>query len=257
MTDESEPELRDLVRRARAGLGPSAADAARVRAGVATVLAGRASDALGRKGDGSGESTSLRTLVKLGLVAAVAAAAGAGGYVFGYRAGMNERERARLSEPTAVIQLPVRPAVETSGTAEAPALDVAPLPVSEQPAAAPSPHPARSNTTSAPQPSAPAAQGAPTGESSLELEARLLARVERALRDKNPRLALGLLGELDREVPGGELEEERAAGRVMAHCMLGTPYATKLATNFASRHPTSAYAARIADACAEPGDAGE
>jgi hypothetical protein len=104
---------------------------------------------------------------------------------------------------------------------------------------------------------AAAASAAPTpstatsvsGESTLELETRLLARVERALRDDNPRLALGLVGELEREVPGGQLEEERRAARVIAHCKLGTEFASKLAAEFAASYPSSAYRERIRSAC--------
>jgi hypothetical protein len=88
-------------------------------------------------------------------------------------------------------------------------------------------------------------------ESPLEIETRLLARVERALRTDNPRLAFGILGELDREVPGGQLEEERRAASVIAHCKLDSPSAPKIASEFEARYPSSAYRARIRAACAD------
>jgi hypothetical protein len=77
----------------------------------------------------------------------------------------------------------------------------------------------------------------------------LLARVERSLRERNPLLALGLLGELDRDVPGGQLTEERQAARVMAHCALGSESAAKQARDFGKRHPGSAYLPRVEQAC--------
>jgi len=77
----------------------------------------------------------------------------------------------------------------------------------------------------------------------------MLARIERALRDNNPRFALGLLGELDRMVPGGQLLEERQAARALAHCQLGSDGAAERAYEFAEQHPQSAYLARIRQAC--------
>lgn len=60
-------------------------------------------------------SVAVRGFRRFGVLAAVAAAAGAGGYVLGYRAGMDEREHVRRSEPTAVIQLPAERAAEQRG----------------------------------------------------------------------------------------------------------------------------------------------
>jgi hypothetical protein len=78
----------------------------------------------------------------------------------------------------------------------------------------------------------------------------MVARIERALRDENARFALGLLGELDRTIPGGQLNEERTAARVLAHCQLGSDAAPTLAREFARRYAKSAYRTRIAQSCA-------
>jgi hypothetical protein len=59
----------------------------------------------------------------------------------------------------------------------------------------------------------------------------------------------GLLGELDRTVPQGQLGEERDAARVIAHCQLGSETAEKLAADFSRRHPASAYLARMKETC--------
>ncbi|HTQ02404.1 MAG TPA: hypothetical protein VMI54_01060 [Polyangiaceae bacterium] len=248
MIEDTDPELSDLLGRARAGLGPTAADASRVRAAVDAAVAGGSRASNARTGSGGG-SAGLHWLRWVGLAAAVAGAgAGALGYAR-YRAAA-ERERARLSEPTAVLQIPVQRATEPPASAAPPLIELS----------APEPAP-QASAPAASTASAPAARAASSGESSLELEARLLARVERALRDGDPRTALGVLDELERKVPGGALAEERAAGRVLAECELGTARAAKLASDFTARHAHSAYAARIADACsragAEHGDAGQ
>jgi hypothetical protein len=83
----------------------------------------------------------------------------------------------------------------------------------------------------------------------LEIETRLLARVERALRAENPRLALGLLAELDEQVPRGQLTEERRVGRLIAECQLGSESATRAAREFLARAQDSPYRDRVEQAC--------
>ena len=51
----------------------------------------------------------------------------------------------------------------------------------------------------------------PSQTESLAIEVRALRNAERALRDGNPGLALAFLQELDRQVPNGQLAEERDA----------------------------------------------
>ena len=231
---ESEPEGL-LLARARRGLGPSRADAERVRARVARALDGSTTPPPVAVGRGTIPGA------RLAAALALAAATGMGGYALGYRAGRLETTT-HLPPPT--------PTVHASPEAAASAdLDTAPT----TPQAVPElPAPPRRQRTRASETVVPAEAPSATpagGESSLELETRLLARVERALRDDNPRLALGLLGELDREVPGGQLGEERRAGRVVAHCELGSESAPRLAAEFEARYPASAYQARLRAAC--------
>jgi hypothetical protein len=85
----------------------------------------------------------------------------------------------------------------------------------------------------------------------------MLRRVERALREQNPRFALALLGELDRAVPNGQLREERLAASTLARCALGSGSPSALLEEFSKRHASSAYLTRIRQACAsEPVDRG-
>ena len=83
----------------------------------------------------------------------------------------------------------------------------------------------------------------------LDEEVRQLRRVERAVRESNPRLALVLLEELDRAIPTGQLLEERRAASIMASCQLGTDAAIADARAFAAGHAGSAYLTRVIEIC--------
>lgn len=244
------PEELAVLARARRGLTPSARDAARVRAAVdATVMAGGATSVTREPVRGpSVPPAAMAGAAKLGAIVALAAATGLGGYVLGFRAGVAQREQSRAAL-AAVPSVVVPPApVVRAPLADGPTLRHEPSPLP----AGPPPLAKTERSGSVPAPSAAPSAVAPapgSPETSLELETRLLARVERSLRDDNPRLALGLLGELDRTVPGGQLTEERQAARAMAHCELGSQTAPKLALAFLETHPTSAYAPRVREAC--------
>jgi len=252
-----------MLARARRGLAPTPADAERVRYSLETALqlAATATDSTNTAPDSltatkpvataadrasSAPKTAVATpnaghslarWVRVAATLALAASTGAAGYALGVNAG--RAHTAPRTTPTAAAPPP--PAAPEAVEPSAPV-----HPVPEPPAR--STH-ARTSKVEAPRASAVPSAAPPAGESSLELETRLLARVERSLRDDNPRLALGLLGELEREVPGGQLEEERQAARVIAHCKLGSESAPKLAADFAARYASSAYRDRIRAAC--------
>ena len=76
-----------------------------------------------------------------------------------------------------------------------------------------------------------------------------MRRVERALRDDQPRAALALLDALDRDIPNGSLVEERAAAEVMARCALGHADSAQLERSFADRYPRSVYLSRVRRRC--------
>jgi hypothetical protein len=133
--------------------------------------------------------------------------------------------------------------------AEAPALPAAPAP--EQPASADAPtiEPTSApETRRAPRPVRPRATRA--APNPLNDELALLRRVERALRNSEPALALALLGELDQRFPDSRLVEERLAARRIAECRLGEPGATTRAQAFAREHAQSVYRQRVQLACA-------
>lgn len=63
--------------------------------------------------------------------------------------------------------------------------------------------------------------------------------MERALRNREPALALALLAELDERFPSSALQEERRASSVMAHCQLRSPGAAERAATFLGEHGAS------------------
>jgi len=73
----------------------------------------------------------------------------------------------------------------------------------------------------------------------LSAELALLRRVERALRNDDPALALALLSELDARFPQTRLAEERLAARSMAECKQEGPRAAPRARAFLREHPAS------------------
>lgn len=250
---ELAPEEHDVLARARRGLSPSAGDAMRVRAGVHAAVAAGGDPLAGReptRGPAAG-TLGMAGPAKLGAVVALAAATGVGGYALGFRAGVAEREQRHppLAAARAVVApAPLAPASPVVTASLAAAATAVPAPNREGSSAARGARAERlASGALASAVAVPTPRDAP--ETSLELETRLLARVERALRDDNPRLALGLLGELERSVPGGQLAEERQAARAMAHCALGSDSAAKLARAFVDAHAASAYVPRVREAC--------
>jgi hypothetical protein len=86
---------------------------------------------------------------------------------------------------------------------------------------------------------------------SLREERALVARANAALRDGDPRAALGAVAEHARRFPDGVLAEERTATRVVALCELGrVAEADRARASFAARWPRSVHAARVHAACA-------
>jgi hypothetical protein len=90
---------------------------------------------------------------------------------------------------------------------------------------------------------------AESGQAVNDEEVFLLQRVERALRQKNARVALGLLRELDEKSAHGRLQQERFAARVLALCLIAAPNAAAEAAEFDKRYPNSVHQRRIIGAC--------
>jgi hypothetical protein len=84
----------------------------------------------------------------------------------------------------------------------------------------------------------------------LRKELSAVREAEQAVNSGDPERALVILDQLQRS-PGGELREERAALRVLAHCQLGSAMRLDHAQSFLSTHVNSVYAPRIRAACGE------
>jgi hypothetical protein len=245
MTDDK-PTPSDVLARAQRARSPSAADAERVRRAIGAALA---------SGGGTGDATGTRAASpppgwasRILLVGAIAGASAGIGYWAGHRAGLRAAEPRRLvgsSSPArdtiGEMKLPAVAAAagDATGTPPFAPLPLAPLPL------APSHRDAVRNARRVAE-----TQGPSTTES-LAIEVRALRNAERALRDGNPGLALAFLQELDRQVPNGQLAEERDAAATTARCARGDhPFGVNMADEFAQRHPTSVYRARVEQACA-------
>jgi len=233
MTELDADETR-ILRNARQGLTPSAKDRAR----IAHALLPRLALPMTPPSVSRVEGRALHAARWAGL-AGVVALTGAVGYWQGYRAGAQVREVV-----TVVRSVPSAPPTTALTAPPPPAL-------ADQPLAIPSAGPASSLRSAASRPSSGMAVEGSEARRALGLddEVRELRRVEKAIREQNPRLALVLLDQLDQTIPAGQLLEERAAARVMGNCSLGAPSGPSDARAFVAKHPQSAYVARVTEIC--------
>lgn len=217
-----------MLRRARVGLSPSERDHERVRAALAAALATPApSPPVARA---AAKTSSLAAWTTRLLV--TTALAGGVGFWAGYRVGRD----APGERPAPTVTAKPQPLGSVAPpTVRGPSLLAS---VGEPPA--------RAARTKPRLPAAPR-----TSAASLEAELRALRAVERALRDHQPGMALALLRELDRDVPDGQLLEEREATAAIARCATGdVPFGVDLARDFRESHPDSVYLGRVAQGCA-------
>jgi hypothetical protein len=223
----------DVLARARRDWSPRAGDAERVRRAVGVALA------TGAGGSATAGPPGAPTWTARILVAgAIAAASGGVGYWAGRHAGLREAR-------------PVAPILDLVHRAPA-APPIAPpaeraVPEAQPPLAPPAPVASHRGGRTARHGS----ESATPADSSLTVELRALRNTERALRDGNPGLALAFLEELDRQVPHGQLTEERDAAGTLARCARGDhPFGVNLGDEFVRRYPASVYRARVEQACA-------
>jgi hypothetical protein len=230
MTDDGRKGT-DVLARAQRAWSPSTADQERVRQAIGSAIAAGAPASVPPavpRASGWGAR-----LLAAGTIAAVS---GGIGYWAGHRAGLRETSPVALVAPSAPTAASDAPPAPPSAPTKAPSV-TAPAPS----AARHGGHLARHETESS----------APNMAESLAVEVRALRNAERALRDGNPGLALTFLAELDRQVPNGELTEERDAAATLARCARGDrPMGVDLAADFAERHPSSVYRARVEQTCA-------
>ncbi len=229
MTDNG-PKAADVLARAHRDWSPSAADQERVRQAIGAALA-------------IGAPTSMPTAAprahgwatRLLAAGTIAAASGGIGYWAGHRAGLRETPLATRVAPAPSQAAPSAPLVPSLVPETQPLTPSAPV------AAHHGGHMGRHEV----------ADSAPAPTESLAVEVGALRNAERALGDSNPGLALAFLAELDRQVPNGQLTEERDAAATLARCARGDrPIGVDLAGDFAERHPASVYRARVEQTCA-------
>lgn len=157
------------------------------------------------------------------------------------------------SPPASARQLDVTPTGAT---------DTSPGPSSGTPAPASSALTAssalsRSRSTPSAPPRVRTRGGEPSARSANDpgAELLLLERAERAVRAKNPALALVLIAEHEQRYPSSPLHEERRSIEVMAHCQARGAGADTTARleGFLRRYTDSVYSARIAAECGHLG----
>jgi hypothetical protein len=263
MSDFSRDE-QELLAGARRALGPSAADSARVLHKARLAIASGAVAAAETASVASGASALLVKKVLTWL--AIATLAAWLGYGVGFELGERRaREASRgptqtvaagpapqapwLERPPSEPQAPSMPAVVVSPSSDAPAAQTT---LSRRKAKlAPEPLLAPENDD-APVLAAPP----PAPSASLDAEIKALRYVERALRNREPRNALARLAQLDREVPAGQMTEERVAARAMASCEERAQNGTsdrsavmQRVLDFSQRYPASVYFERVRRIC--------
>lgn len=97
--------------------------------------------------------------------------------------------------------------------------------------------------------SASGEQTATTTTASGPDEVEFVRRAQRALARKEPTLALGLLKQLDEQLPKGRLLEERYAGKAIARCMLNPSEGPEVQRSFTRRYPQSVHGERVTRVC--------
>jgi hypothetical protein len=175
----------------------------------------------------------------------------AAGYGWGYHAGLAARPAETPDVPAARAPAVVGPVTLPAPPASAASKVVtdAPEPPPLSPLAAPT-HVSRATPSMAPL--APSAEA--SGTRGLDEEVRQLRRIERAIRDGNPRLALAIADNLDRDIAHGQLLTERRAARLMAGCQLDVAAGASAAQLFLATNPQTAYASRIRELCGVTSD---
>ena len=238
-----------MLARARAGLSPSPADAQRVRASLVAALAAPVNVAPDAAPSGSGQGARL-VLSRSGHVRRCGGHRGGSRRILDGAPGGLARSPAcrRLRRDERKTH---RPRCRASSVQRLgpPRARACPPPSPRRPLCGKPPGGALAPRCGRGRP-----EVIVSATESLGQEVRALRAVERALRDADPRLALAILQQLDRDVPQGKLVEERRATSVIARCSAGdVPFGVDLAEDFASDHPESVYLGRVEQSCQRRG----
>lgn len=261
------PEDRELLDRARGGYEPTAADRARVRAGLAASLGLGAGLTVGTTALSATATPLLAAKVFVGLAVLGAFGGGAALVHRAHRASGPSQPVGVATTASAaprVSAMTTAPDVPTSVVALAPTVPSA----QEAPAASSMTVVASAKAASHPAPVLAVAPSKPVTsdrspagnatslnrgdplEISVSGEARLLSRAVEALHAGDAARALSLLDEHGREYPAGVLAEERDAERVIALCQLGRVSDARAAARpFLLGQPSSALGRRVRDSC--------
>jgi hypothetical protein len=251
MDDELATEAQRVLAYARRDLSPTPRDADRILAATYAALAAEPPST-------ADSATAAARIARLKLIVtalSIAALSGSIGYVLGYRAARSGDASLQPIAAVAMSSKRLSPRASPMMTNDAgstpvselgvPAIEAATLPRAPAgPASTHSKKTATPSTSNSVEPSPPVDTVA-----SLAAELRALRRVELALRENQPRLALTLLDELDRAVPDGKLSEERLAAFVVARCAIGLGSRGALLREFANSHPDSVYLGRVEQSC--------
>jgi len=238
-------EGRSIMDNARAALGPTAADRARLRVALASRLAATAA-ATTSPAAAKPLLGWLSSKLMLGVASGFAIAiCGSFGYV--WLSGTPEREvPTRAGAATASLGAP-------SPSPSAP-LRVSAAPLEPEPAASAAGGAAPPAHAALPVPPRGTAKPSPSSNAELgpdvEGEIALLAEAQKALAAGQPARALQFLDEHASTYPRGALGPERAVARVIALCNLGSFAAARRdASAFLRNNPASPLSDRIRAAC--------
>jgi hypothetical protein len=185
----------------------------------------------------------LGTKAWLAGVALVLGAAGAGVWAFG---GASDDTSPRLAT-TGTKVVPVTQSAPATKPVP-PTQPIPQMPTPRSPVPAPTQVAPEIGPANKLPPAARSAEERPRLDLREELSA--LREAEQAVNAGSPARALAILDQLQRSA-GGELREERAALRVLAHCQLGSVMRLDHARRFLSTYVNSVYALRIRAACGE------
>lgn len=254
----------DVLAGARRAFEPSHEDAARVLHNARLAIASGAAVTCGASAAPHAGALRVALIKKVAAALVIAGASAFMGYRAGYVIGARDAERVARAQHVAPRSAP---AVAPAAARVAAAVEQATPPIAAQPAlessatldgvAAPR---RRAKASAAPEEVAvvetPASAATPAANPSLDAEVRALRRVEQALRNREPERALAVLAQLDRDVPEGQMAEERAAASAMARCdaraASGRPdqaEAMQRVLEFSQRFPASVYFARVRQSC--------
>lgn len=237
------PDERAALRAARSALEPSDAVRQRIFGATLEAAAGGATPRFFVEEPGAAASGAMGPALLRRAVPYVAGAFLLGG-VGGFYAGLSAGQRDVKATPVLVAPVATwtNDGARSAAPAEPPAVQaVAPTPIT------PTPDPTKDARLPASARASAVAAIALSPEKALEEELRALRRTERALRDHNPLLARTVLAELDRVVPQGKLQEERAAVAAVAACQLEPSPAP--AQQFAAKFGSSVHLERVRQAC--------